>query len=107
VLIFEDTDGDGRFDSRKVFLDGVHNLTGIALGLGGVWLTSPPELVFVPDRDRDDLGEMVFTNNVIGHLWHLVPGGHYERMYGVDPEPHVYELMPQCADHSHCGRVVL
>lgn len=191
VLIFEDADGDGRFDSRKVFLDGGRNLTGIALGHGGVWLTSPPELVFVPDRDRDDrpdgpaepildgfnaknvahnvvngltwgpdgwlygrhgilaasrvgrpgdpqadrttidcsiwrvhpqthrfevvargttnpwgldyddFGEMIFTNNVIGHLWHLIPGAHYERMYGVDPEPHVYELMPQCADHLH------
>lgn len=51
--------------------------------------------------DYDDFGEMIFTNNVIGHLWHLIPGAHYERMYGVDPEPHVYELMPQCADHLH------
>ncbi|MEI6255769.1 MAG: PVC-type heme-binding CxxCH protein [Planctomycetota bacterium] len=191
VVIFEDADGDGRFDSRKVFLDGGRNLTGIALGHGGVWLTSPPELVFVPDRNRDDVpdgpaepildgfnaktighnvvngllwgpdgwlygrhgitatsrvgrpgdpdstrttidcsiwrvhpqtrrfevvargttnpwgldyddyGEMIFTNNVIGHLWHLIPGAHYERMRGVDPEPHVYELMPQCADHLH------
>ena len=50
VLIFEDADGDGRFDSRTVFLDGGRNLTGIALGRGGVWLTSPPELVFVPDQ---------------------------------------------------------
>jgi hypothetical protein len=32
---------------------------------------------------------------------HLIPGAHYERMHGVDPEPHVYELMPQCADHLH------
>ena len=55
VLIFEDRDGDGRFDSRKVFLDGGRNLTGIAIGHGGVWLTSPPEIVFVPDRNRDDL----------------------------------------------------
>jgi putative heme-binding domain-containing protein len=28
VLIFEDTDGHGRFDSRKVFFDGGRNLTG-------------------------------------------------------------------------------
>jgi hypothetical protein len=54
VLIFEDADGDGRFDTRKVFLDGGRNLTGIEIGRGGVWLTSPPELVFVPDRDRDN-----------------------------------------------------
>jgi glucose/arabinose dehydrogenase len=31
VLIFEDKDGDGAFDTRTVFLDNGHNLTGIAL----------------------------------------------------------------------------
>lgn len=54
VTILEDTDNDGRFDSRKVFLDDGHNLTGIALGFGGVWLCSAPNLVFIPDRDGDD-----------------------------------------------------
>src|SRR6058998_923111 len=34
VLIFEDTDGDGRFDKRTVFWDQGANLTGIALGFG-------------------------------------------------------------------------
>ncbi|MBI1373167.1 MAG: hypothetical protein GC159_10590 [Phycisphaera sp.] len=54
VLIFEDRDGDGRFDERKVFLDGGTNLTGIAIGHGGVWLCAAPYLLFVPDADGDD-----------------------------------------------------
>ena len=55
VIILEDTDGDGRHDSRKVFLDNGRNLSGIELGFGGVWLCSTPELIFVPDRDHDDI----------------------------------------------------
>jgi putative membrane-bound dehydrogenase-like protein len=55
VLIFEDADGDGRFDRRTVFTDEVQRLGSIELGLGGVWLLCPPQLLFVPDRNRDDL----------------------------------------------------
>jgi putative membrane-bound dehydrogenase-like protein len=51
--------------------------------------------------DYNEHGEFFFTNNVIGHLWHAVPGAHFERMFGVDFNPHLYELMPQTADHYH------
>jgi len=54
VLIFEDADGDGRFDRRTLFWDHGNNLSGIEWGHGGVWLCSTPNLVFVPDADRDD-----------------------------------------------------
>ena len=54
VLIFSDEDGDGRFDKRCVFLDDVRRLTSIEVGLGGVWLMCPPQVLFVPDRDGDD-----------------------------------------------------
>src|SRR5438552_4173 len=46
---------------------------------------------------------MFITNCVIGHLWHVVPGAHFERMYGQDLNPNVYGLMKQCADHIHWG----
>ena len=51
--------------------------------------------------DYDARGEMFVINTVIGHLWHLVPGVHVERMYGIDLNPHVYELVQQTADHVH------
>ena len=190
ILIFTDKDGDGRFDERKVFLDHGRHLSGIAIGFGGVWVTSAPNLLFYPDADGDDVpdgkptvvldgwtlkaghnmvnglawgpdgwlygrhgittsslvgrpgapeseriklscsiwryhptkkifevvangttnpwgldwndvGQPFFSNNVIGHLWHLIPGAHYKRMFGEDFNPHVYQLMEQCADHLH------
>jgi putative membrane-bound dehydrogenase-like protein len=190
ILIFEDTDGDGRHDSRKVFYDKGVNLSGLELGFGGVYVCSTPNFLFIPDRDGDDVpdgepevlldgwsldaqhnvfngltwgpdgwlygcngilsaskigapgtpdaervamdcgvwrfhpttrrfevvasgttnpwgldfdadGEMFITNCVIPHLFHVVPGAHYERMFGQDLNPHVYELLKTCADHVH------
>ncbi len=51
--------------------------------------------------DWDDVGQPFFSNNVIGHLWHLVPGAHYKRMFGEDFNPFTYQLMEQTADHLH------
>jgi len=55
VLIFEDTNGDGRFDSRKVFVDDLQILTSVEIGHGGVWVMCPPRLMFIPDADGDDV----------------------------------------------------
>ncbi len=54
ILILEDTDGDGKMDTRKVFLEGIPFPAAIAVGFDGLWLGAPPNLLFVPDRDRDD-----------------------------------------------------
>src|SRR5688572_3166784 len=55
ILILEDKDHDGRFDTRKVFWDQARNLTGLALGFGGVWICSTPNFLFIPDKDGDDV----------------------------------------------------
>src|SRR5256714_3357020 len=47
VVIFEDTDGDGVFDKKTVFLDNGRNLTGIEYGFGGIWLCSASNLLFI------------------------------------------------------------
>jgi putative membrane-bound dehydrogenase-like protein len=57
VLIFEDTDGDGRADSRKVFCDNVQMLTSVEVGRGGVWLICCPQLLFIPDADEDGIAD--------------------------------------------------
>ncbi|MBL9162517.1 MAG: c-type cytochrome [Planctomycetaceae bacterium] len=191
IVILEDSDGDGQSDRRTVFWDQAQKLTSVEIGYGGVWALCAPHLLFIPDRNRDDVpdgppevvldgwdqdavrhnivnglrwgpdgwlygrhgilatslvgrpgaaesqrqrincgvwryhptrrlfevvaqgttnpwgfdfdqhGEMFFINTVIGHLWHLVPGAHYERMYGADFNPHLYELIGQTADHVH------
>ena len=55
IVIFDDRDGDGVFESRRVFHDGLSRLTGLALGFGGVWVTTAPTVSFIPDRDGDDV----------------------------------------------------
>jgi putative membrane-bound dehydrogenase-like protein len=54
ILIFEDRDGDGKFDSRKVFAEGLNLVSGLEVGFGGVWVGAAPYLMFIPDRNRDD-----------------------------------------------------
>lgn len=54
ILILEDVDGDGKMDTKKVFLEGIPFPSAIAVGFDGLWLGAPPNLMFVPDRDGDD-----------------------------------------------------
>lgn len=54
ILIFEDTDGDAKFDKRTVFYEGVNLVSGLQVGFGGVWVGAAPQLLFIPDRDGDD-----------------------------------------------------
>ena len=191
IVVLEDSDGDGKHDQRTVFWDSAHKLTSVEVGYGGVWAICLPNLLFIPDANRDDIpdgppqvvldgfneggashtpanglkwgpdgwlyarhgiqttssigkpgasesqrikintgvwryhptrgtvetvmhgmtnawgfdfdqhGEQFVINTVIGHLWHVVPGAHTERMYGVDINPHSYQLIKQAADHVH------
>ena len=192
ILVFEDTTGDGALDQRHVFCDDLTHVTGLQIGFGGVWVTSPPHLLFIADRNRDDTpdgesvvhldgwslraehnsvngltwgpdgwlygrhgikrpslvgrpgtpaeqrvllscaiwryhpvrhvfelvadgtinpwgldfddhGQAFLTTNVVDHLWHLVPGAHYQRWQDrkVHPDPHVYETMSATSDHVH------
>ena len=55
ITIHEDTDGDGKFDLHKTFLDGLNIVTACERGRGGVWVLNPPYLLFYPDRNNDDV----------------------------------------------------
>ena len=190
VIILEDTDGDGKHDTRKVFWDKGFMLTSLTWGFGGLWVLHDGTLSFIPDKNGDDVpdsepvvmldgwskdcghnfvsgliwgpdgwlygrhgivdtsypgvpgtpkeervfmncgvwryhptkhtvevvcngttnpwgldynedGQWFMTNNVQGHLWHVIPGARYQRMYGQDFNPHAYELMDMTADHYH------
>jgi putative membrane-bound dehydrogenase-like protein len=192
VVIFEDADGDGRFDRRTVFVDGLNYVTSVQIGAGGVWVMDCPRLVFYPlqgDSDRpagapevvldgfgakgihnlpnsmtwgpdgwlygcngtifdveigppgapaerrtkmnrgvwryhprtrvfervcegtanpwgldyDEHGQMFMSNNVVAHLWHVIPGGCYPRIWGEDFNKHSYVKIETIADHLHWG----
>ena len=55
IVIFEDTTGDGVFDSSKVFIEGLNLVSGLEVGFGGVYVGAAPYLMFIPDRDGDDV----------------------------------------------------
>lgn len=76
----------------------------------GVWRYHPIRQVFERvaqgttnpwGLDFDDYGQMFITNCVIEHLFEVIPGAHYKRMFGEDFNPHTYGLMQTCADHIH------
>lgn len=76
----------------------------------GVWRYHPVKKIVEPyawgttnpwGLDWDDYGEMFITNCVIKHVFHVVPGAHFVRMYGNDLNPYTFDLMESCADHTH------
>ena len=54
IVILEDTDGDGRLETRKVFMEGLNLVSGLEIGFGGVWIGAAPYLLFVPVRPGED-----------------------------------------------------
>ena len=55
ISIHEDTDGDGTFETSKIFVDGLNMATSVTRGRGGVWVLNPPYLLFYPDKDDNDV----------------------------------------------------
>lgn len=76
----------------------------------GIWRYHPTRKVFEVvchggtnswGHDWNAEGELFYINTVIGHLWHVIPGAYYRRMFGTHLNPHVYEVIEQTADHFH------
>jgi putative heme-binding domain-containing protein len=58
LLIFEDSDGDGKADKCTVFAEGLHVPVGFEFWNGGVLVTSQPKLLFLKDTDGDDKADV-------------------------------------------------
>ncbi len=54
ILIFEDTNKDGKFDKRTVFVDDLNYLTGLQIATDGIYVSSAPNLLYYEDKNRDD-----------------------------------------------------
>ncbi|MCC7374263.1 MAG: c-type cytochrome [Verrucomicrobiales bacterium] len=54
LLIFEDTNGDGRADKQTVFADGLNLPIGFELAPEGVYLSQEPHLCLLVDENHDD-----------------------------------------------------
>ncbi len=57
ILVFEDKDGDGSFETKKTFAENLNLVSGLEVGFGGVWVGAAPHLLFIPDRNRDDVAD--------------------------------------------------
>lgn len=77
---------------------------------GGIWrfdpdsgtveaLTSGTTNSWGHDWDRHGQGFLI--NTVHGHLWHLIPGAHFEGAGSPSPHPRVYRRLAVHADHWH------
>ncbi|MCW1922348.1 c-type cytochrome [Luteolibacter arcticus] len=190
IVIFEDADANGTFETRKVFADGLNLVSGMETGFGGVFVGAAPNLMFLADENSDDRADGepkilldgwgyqdthetlnsfiwgpdgwlygchgVFTHSKVGkpdtpddqrvplnagiwrfhpvtekfevfahgtsnpwgldfndwgeafveacvipHLWHIIPGGFYQRQAGSHYNKHIYEPLETIADHRH------
>ena len=58
LVILEDTDGDGKADTSKVFADDLHLPLSFEFGDGGVFVSEQPHLTFLRDTDGDDRADV-------------------------------------------------
>lgn len=77
---------------------------------GGVWRYHPTKDRFEVVAhgfsnpwgiDYDEHGQLFISACVIPHLWHIIPGGIYQRQGGQHFNPYVYEDIQTIADHRH------
>jgi putative membrane-bound dehydrogenase-like protein len=54
ITIHEDVRGDGSFAKITTFVEGLNLTTAVCRGRGGVWVLSPPQLLWYPDANDDD-----------------------------------------------------
>ncbi len=78
----------------------------------GIWRYHPTKHIFEVvvhglvnpwGLDYDDYGQMFATNCVLAHLWHIVPGAHYNRNVDAGEDPYAYEYIEATSDHLHWG----
>ena len=87
ILIFEDTDGDGKADKQTVFADKLHVPTGIELGDGGAYVSQQPNLMFLKDTDGDDKAD---ERSLILHGFDTADSHHAMHAFTWDPGGALY-----------------
>ncbi len=102
IKILEDTDGDGRADTAKVFAEGLSIPTSLTPARGGWIVSQAPDMLFLKDTDGDDradMREVLFTGfgtydthagpsnlryGFDNWIWGTVGYANFEGMVGAD-----------------------
>ena len=58
VKVLTDTDGDGKYDDAKIFLDEVPFPTGVKVWRKGILVTAAPDILYAEDTDGDDKADV-------------------------------------------------
>ncbi len=77
VTLLEDRDGDGRFETRAIFLDGLSWPTGIVPYDGGVFVAAAPDILYAKDTSGDgiaDVKKVMFSGFGIDNVQGLLNG---------------------------------
>src|SRR5262249_1782830 len=87
ILIFEDTDGDGKADKMTVFADHLHCPTGFEFYNGGVLVAQAPDLMYLKDTDGD--GKADLRLRVVSGL-DSADSHHTSNSFALDPGGALY-----------------
>ncbi len=75
VRLLRDEDGDGKFETSRVFVEGLSWPTAIACYDGGVFIGSAPDILYCKDTDGDGVADeqkVVFTGFGRGNVQGLI-----------------------------------
>ena len=53
--------------------------------------------------DFNEYGDLITSNTVLAHLWHIVPGMYCERRASEQDNPYAYNRIQSITDHLHWG----
>ncbi|MEZ4829773.1 MAG: c-type cytochrome [Bacteroidia bacterium] len=88
IVLLEDSDGNGQFDTRLVFADSLGVASSLMAYRGGFLVASPPDLIFLKDTDGDDRAdtrEIILSGFSYGNLQHNFNG----LTYGLDNQIYI------------------
>ncbi|WP_337041774.1 PVC-type heme-binding CxxCH protein [Emticicia sp. 17c] len=87
ILIFEDTDNDGKADKQTIFADGLHLPLGFEITHEGVFVSQGTNLKLYTDTNGDDKADKVeiLLSGFDDHDTH-----HNSHAYTVDPSGAIY-----------------
>lgn len=83
LVLLQDTDGDGRYDQRKVFADKLQLASSFIPYREGMLVAAPPDLLYIRDTDNDlvaDDYQVIMSGFSTGNLQHNYNG----LTYGLD-----------------------